>query len=181
MTKTMCVLLLGMLISFGAYAKVKPGSTPPNNLGKTLQGKQIMVSALRGEVVVISFWATWCHYCMEELPILAGLQSVAAKKGLKMQVVAVDYRQTLHTFAEASRLLNSRLPNLLVTRDFNGKIGKPYGADKGIPVMVMLHRDGTVAYVHVGYSKSELDTLIAEINDLLNEPAKPANGITSNP
>ena len=36
--------------------------------------------------------------------------------------------------------------------------------------MVMLHGDGTVAYVHIGYDESELDTLLKEINELLNEP-----------
>lgn len=71
-------------------------------------------------------------------------------------------------------MLNSRFPKLLITRDYNGEIGKPYGVDKGIPVMVMLHRDGTVAYIHVGYGKGALDTLLKEINGLLNEPVTKA-------
>ena len=45
--------------------------------------------------------------------------------------------------------------------------GKPYGSDKGIPVMVMPRRDGTVAHVHVGYGEDMLDTLVGEINELL--------------
>jgi thiol-disulfide isomerase/thioredoxin len=163
--------LLGAGVCCNAYARIKPGDVPPSYLGKTVSGQAINLSALRGEVVVISFWATWCPYCMRELPILASLQSVAAKKGLRMQVVAVNHKEDRRVFSQAAHLLHSRLPNLLVTWDRHGKIGRPYGSDKGIPVMVMLHRDGKVAYLHVGYDKSELDTLLREINGLLNEPA----------
>jgi len=157
-----------LLICGNAYGALSPGDVPPDFLGNTLKGRAVHPSALRGDVVVISFWATWCHYCMQELPVLAGVQAVAAKRGLRMQVVAVDYRESRHTFVRAAELLGSRLPSLLITRDVNGSIGKPYGVSGSIPVMVMLHRDGTVAYVHVGYDQDELDELITEINRLLS-------------
>lgn len=168
----LAALLFGLLICSNAYGALSPGDVPPDDLGATLQGQTVHPSALRGDVVVISFWATWCHYCMQELPVLAGMQAVAAKRGLHMQVVAVDYRESRHTFVRASELLGSKLPSLLITRDASGSIGKPYGVDGSIPVMVMLHRDGTVAHVHIGYDKDKLDDLIAEINQLLAEPLK---------
>jgi hypothetical protein len=59
----------------------------------------------------------------------------------------------------------------LISRDRDGKVGAPYGTAGGIPVMVMLHRDGNVANIHVGYGEDMLDSLVAEINGLLNEPA----------
>jgi len=166
------IVLFGLLICWGASAKPKvvPGDVPPAYLGKTLSGKKVNLKSLRGDVVVISFWATWCHYCIKELPVWAGIQHIATKKGLHMQVVAVDHDERRHIFHRAAHLLKSRLPNLLITSDPRGRIGKPYGVS-AIPFMVMLHKNGRVAYVHVGYDKSQLDSLIKEVNTLLNEPA----------
>jgi thiol-disulfide isomerase/thioredoxin len=164
-----------LLLAFAARAQVEPGAVPPDALGSTRGGQPVSLSALHGRVVVISFWATWCGYCMKEMPVLAGLQNAATERGLPLQVVSVDYREDRQTFVHSARALGKRLPSLLVTWDRTGAIGKPYGANKGIPVMVMLHRDGTVAHVHVGYDEDMLDTLVAEINSLLTEPA-PAVG-----
>jgi Thiol-disulfide isomerase and thioredoxins len=165
--------LLGLMLCFTARAGIGPGDTPPDALGSALGGPAVSVSSLRGKVVVISFWATWCGYCMKEMPILAGLQTLATQRGLPLQVVAVDSKEDRDTFTHSARLLRKRLPGLLITWDRTGAIGKPYGSDKGIPVMVMLHRDGTVAHIHVGYGEDMLDSLVAEINSLLAEPALP--------
>ena len=162
--------LLGFLLSFTTHAAVALGDMPPDALGTTQAGQVVTVSSLRGNVVVVSFWATWCGYCMKELPVLANLQAVATQRHLPLQVVSIDYQESRQTFVRASRALRIKLPNLLLTWDRDGSMGKPYGV-KGIPVMVMLHRDGSVAHVHTGYGEDMLDTLVAEINALLNEPA----------
>jgi thiol-disulfide isomerase/thioredoxin len=162
--------LLGLMLCFAASAEMQPGDTPPDALGSALGGPAVSVSSLHGKVVVISFWATWCGYCMKEMPVLAGLQTLATQRGLPLQVVAVDSKEDHDTFAHSARVLSKRLPGLLITWDRTGAIGKPYGSDKGIPVMVMLHRDGTVAHIHVGYGEDMLDSLVGEINDLLVEP-----------
>lgn len=155
-------------------ATLAPGDTPPGYLGDTAAGKAVHLSALRGEVVVVSFWATWCPYCMQELPVLARIQAAAARKGLPMQVVAVNYKESRRLFFHSAAVLHARFPNLLVTWDHYGSIGRPYGTGVGIPVMVMLHPDGTIAYIHLGYAKSEFPELIREINGLLEEaPAAP--------
>ncbi|OOG45745.1 TlpA disulfide reductase family protein [Rhodanobacter sp. C01] len=172
--------LLGLMFCVAARAQVRPGDTPPDALGSTLGGPAVTVSSLHGKVVVISFWATWCGYCMKEMPVLAGLQTLATQRGLSLQVVAVDSKEDHDTFAHSARVLRKRLPGLLITWDRTGAIGKPYSSDKGIPVMVMLHRDGTVAHVHVGYGEDMLDSLVSEINDLLVEPLPTVAGITGN-
>jgi thiol-disulfide isomerase/thioredoxin len=166
--------LFGLMLCFVANAaEMQPGDTPPDALGSVLGGPAVSVSSLRGKVVVISFWATWCGYCMKEMPVLAGLQALATQRGLPLQVVAIDSKEDHDTFARSARLLKKRLPGLLITWDRTGAIGKPYGSDKFIPVMVMLHRDGTVAHVHAGYGENMLDSLVSEINDLLVESQPP--------
>lgn len=173
--RRIAIVLLGVLLccSGSVFASGKPGlqpgDMPPDSLGTTQRAQHVSVAALRGKVVVISFWATWCGYCMEEIPVLARLQSLASRRGLPLQVVAVNYREDRDTFVRTSRVLSRSLPELLVTWDRDGAIGKPYGVN-GIPVMVMLHRDGSIAHIHVGYGEDMLDTLLGEINALLIEP-----------
>jgi thiol-disulfide isomerase/thioredoxin len=171
--------LFALLCCFAANAGIKPGDTPPDGLGTTLDGHTVSLSSLHGKVVVISFWATWCGYCLKEMPVLAGLQSVATERKLPLQVVSVDYRENRDTFRHSVQLLRKRLPDLLISWDREGKVGAPYGTSGGIPVMVMLHRDGTVAHIHVGYGEDMLDDLIAEINTLLNEPTPPAKALAA--
>ena len=168
---TLTALMCCFAVNAGIKPSVKPGDTPPDSLGRTMDGQTVSLASLHGKVVVISFWATWCRYCMKEMPVLAGLQSLATQRHLPLQVVAVDYREGHDTFRRSAQLLHQRLPNLLLSWDRRGTIGRPYGTAGGIPVMVMLHRDGTVANIHVGYGESMLDSLVAEINTLINEPA----------
>lgn len=168
------VLLCGLLVSTSLLARTAPGGLPPDSLGQTVDDRAITASSLRGNVVVIGFWATWCTYCMQEMPTLAGLQTLATERRLPLQVVYVNSKEDRRVFVRASHILKRRMPELLITWDQHGNIGKPYGADKKIPVMVLLHRDGSIADIRVGYDAKELDELIAEINTLMAEPAPPA-------
>jgi thiol-disulfide isomerase/thioredoxin len=160
-----------LLVSVAASAQMQPGAGPADFLGKTPQGDVVSLASMRDKVVVISFWATWCGYCMKELPILAGLQTLATQRHLPLQVVSIDHREARDVFIRTARVLRPRLPGLLISWDRDGSIGKPFGTNRGIPVMVMIHRDGTVADVHVGYSEDALDGLLAEINTLMAEPS----------
>jgi thiol-disulfide isomerase/thioredoxin len=162
---------LGLLLCRGAHARVQPGDTPPDALGTTQDGQEVTVSSLGGTVVVISFRATWCGHCIKEMPVLANLQSLATRRGLPLQAVAINSREDRRLFVNAARALRPRLPGLQMTWDRDGALGKPHGSDKSIPVMVMLHRDGRVAQVPVGHGEDLLDSLVAEINALLVEPA----------
>jgi thiol-disulfide isomerase/thioredoxin len=170
-------LLPGLLLLCGvAVAKpLAPGTKSPDYLGETLAGQKVQVSALRGKVVVVSFWATWCKYCMEELPVLGNLQRVATQRHLPLQVVEVNFEQSHRVFVKATQLLHAKLPGLLITWDRYGALSDSFGLhDAGLPEMILLHRDGTIAHIEVGYDKSALDPLVARINQLMNEPAPPA-------
>ena len=169
---------LGMLLCTSAFTKpltpLSPGTVAPNDLGQTLAGEPVTVSGLRGKVVVISFWATWCKYCMEEMPTLGGLQGVANERHLPLQVVEINFEEPHYTFVRATHLLMPKLPGLLMTWDRTGALAKSFGVGGALPAMVILHRDGTVAEIDVGYDKSSLDPLVATINQLMNEPAPPS-------
>ena len=172
--------LIALLFCLTARAQMQPGDIPPEALGKTVDGQVVSLASMHGKVVVISFWATWCHYCMKEMPVLAGVQAQANLHHLPLQVVSIDSKESRDTFVRTTNLIKRRLPGLLLSWDRDGTIGEPYGANKFIPVMVMLHRDGTVAHIHAGYDEDMLDTLVAEINELLTESdATPVSAASS--
>lgn len=163
-----------MLVCGNLWAKaLPPGSVPPDDLGRTLSDQAVRTSAFHGKVMVISFWATWCGYCMKEMPVLAGLQAIANERGYPLQVVEINYEEDHRVFSRAVHLLMPKLPGLIMTWDRNGTVNKSFGLSGTLPTMILLHRNGTVASVHVGYDEDMLTPLAAEITKLMNEPAPP--------
>ncbi|HVX03692.1 MAG TPA: TlpA disulfide reductase family protein [Rhodanobacteraceae bacterium] len=181
MRKTLLFLCAMLACGHASARALPPGSTPPDDLGRTLGGQEVRASALRGKVVVISFWATWCGYCMKEMPVLAGLQATAKERGYPLQVVEINYEEDHGVFSRAVHLLMPKLPGLIMTWDRTGALNKSFGLSGTLPTMILLHRDGTVADVHVGYDEDMLSPLAAEITRLMNEPAPPLATTVSGP
>lgn len=153
-----------------AQAQVKPGDTPPDYLGKTRKGDEINLSAMRGKVVIVAFWASWCPSCREEFPILANIQKLAGPA--QIQVIAVN-QDDRELFVKLYRALAKTTPDLIYTHD-PGEVGKAYGVNS-IPRTLMIGRDGKVAYVHFGYGENVLEDYAEEINELLAKPVTPAS------
>lgn len=147
-----------------AFAKLKVGDTPPARLGR------VHLADYRGKIVVISFWASWCPPCREEMGLLAGLQKAATRD--KLVVFAVDFRESDERFWQIKRAL--RKVDLTLLSDPDGSIGAKYDVDS-IPHMVILGRDGRIAAIHLGYGASEIPLFMKEINSLWRAaPAGPA-------
>lgn len=70
-------------------APVQPGAQPQTPFTGP-DGKPMRLADLKGQVVVVNFWATWCGPCKEEMPSLARLQKDYAEKGLKVVPISVD-------------------------------------------------------------------------------------------
>jgi thiol-disulfide isomerase/thioredoxin len=164
-----CWLVLPLLLFMSlARAHVMAGDTPPDFLGETRGGDAIHLSAMRGKVVVVTFWASWCPTCMKEFPNLTGIQKLVSPA--QLQVVAIN--QDDHaTFRKLSRYLEEKAPNLVLAFD-PGPIAKAYGAN-AIPETLLIDRDGKVAYIHIGYSDDMLDDIASEISRLLAKPPQP--------
>ena len=138
---------------------------PSDYVGKTLDGAEVLLSQHRGKVVVVSFWATWCPYCLKELPILNGLQKLAGKE--QMYVVAVNTEERA-VFRKVVRALDKM--DLSFAYDPDKRAQKAYKVN-GIPHMLIIDRDGNVVQTYRGYAESALDGIVAEINKALATPA----------
>jgi thiol-disulfide isomerase/thioredoxin len=117
----------------------------------------VKLSQYAGKAVVISFWATWCPYCLKELPVLSAIQKAA--KG-NIQVIAIN-TEDRDVFRRASRVMRDLGIELAYDPDQTAQ--KAYGVS-GIPHMVIIGRDGKIVNVFRGYGESSLDGIVEAIN-----------------
>ena len=135
------------------------GDIAPNELGKTLSGDKVLLSNYAGKVVIVSFWATWCGYCLKELPVLEGIQKVAGAKH-NLQVIAVN-TEDRDTFRFVSRKLSTLTLGMAYDPQNIGQAA--YGV-KGIPHLVIIGRDGVIIRVYRGYGEETLNQITDDIN-----------------
>lgn len=118
-------------------------------------GKPVSIGALRGKVVLINFWATWCPPCREEIPSLIELQ-----KKYKGQLQIVGIAQDSGSAADVRQFMQANgmnYPSVLSTPE----IEKLFPGVYALPTTFVLDRDGRVAQKHVGLlntSVTELET-----------------------
>ncbi len=141
---------------------VRIGEAPPDYLGTSTDGEKIRLSENTGKLQIVSFWATWCAPCRKELPVLNAIQNQVGAD--RMRVVAVNLEEPRAQFRRAMRAYRDF--ELTFVHDKKGITARQYGV-KGIPFMVILDVDGTVAYTHTGYNESALPGIVDEINALL--------------
>jgi len=140
----------------------------PDGLGRVLSGDAVRVSDFKGKVVVVSFWATWCPYCLKELPILANIQRVAGSEKLAVVAVNTEDRQVFRNVVRA--LEKEPGLGLRLTYDPDKASQKAYGVS-GLPHMLIIDREGRIVRLYVGYGESQLDSIAADLNKALAEPA----------
>lgn len=149
------------LISHCAYAELpvfNAGDIPPADLGTRLDSSKVDLKDYAGKTVVVTFWATWCTYCLQELPILEKIQHAAGKE--RLQVVAINVEEH-EVFRAAVRALKKL--ELLVTNDSESEAAHAFGVS-GIPHMLIIGHDGKVVNVYRGYDASALKSIVADIN-----------------
>lgn len=150
-----------LLLASVAHAIPQVGDVPPSYLGKDQKGKKVDLEDLRGKVVIVTFWATWCVPCRKELPVLETIQRHAGQD--RVRVVAVNIEKALVYRPMKRRLKDYKMT---LTNDHSGQIKKGYGVN-GIPHMVMIKKDGTIAAVKRGYSEAMVPAVIDEVNELM--------------
>ena len=127
-----------------------------------LDGRQRSNSEWDGKVVLLNFWATWCPPCRREIPVLADVYREHQADGFVVLGIAIDNPVKVARFVERFEL---PYPNLVGHSDAS-RVAADYGNAAGsLPYSVILGRDGTVEYLHLG--EISRDTLVAKIVPLL--------------
>ncbi len=144
-----------------------PGDVPPNALGKeSRSGEELRVDAQRGKVLIVSFWASWCGPCLQELPILEGLQQQVSAD--RLRVVAINYQEDISIYHE--HLKKMQQLKMSIVHDRNGRLSEAFGVES-LPHLFMIDHQGRVAHVHQGYSAEALPEIVDEVNALLRAQA----------
>lgn len=146
-----------------AHGAVQVGEPAPAFTLKDVDGQTISMASLKGHPVLVSFWATWCVPCRDELPLIRDEYLAHRNEGLA--VVAIDYgdesSNTIQTFWKSMNLQPA--PVL----DPEGKAADAYGValnSSGLPVSVLIARDGTVSsYEPFPLTSDYLDPALAKI------------------
>jgi len=140
------------------------GEAAPNFTSYDLQGNKVGLSDFGSRPVLLTFWATWCTVCKDELPALQWLEQRYSAGGLK--VLAVNYRET------SNERMRQYLAGINVTLqsaiDPGAAIAMAYGVDVGLPVNVVVDRSGRVAQIMVG------EVPIASIETAIKQVVTPA-------
>jgi cytochrome c biogenesis protein CcmG/thiol:disulfide interchange protein DsbE len=106
--------------------------------------EHVQLSQLRGQVVVLNFWATWCSPCIRELPSLLELQRRMKSKGVTVLAVSVDVDEKAY-----QQFVKDHNLNLLTVRDPSGKTNALYGTFK-FPETYVIDRKGVLQRKFVG-------------------------------
>jgi cytochrome c biogenesis protein CcmG, thiol:disulfide interchange protein DsbE len=154
------MLGLAALACLGAAKPKVDQPAPPFTL-TLMDGTKIKSDQLRGNVVVLNFWATWCAPCREELPTLDVYAKLRAKYGLRVFAVATEDSASPYSM----RKLFAALSLTPVRR-----ISSPYDIiDGGVPTNYVIDRAGRVRYAKA--AAFDLDSLNEILTPLLREPA----------
>lgn len=157
------LLLLSSLLPAHAGTP-QEGEPAPTVLGKDRDGKIVDLAGYRGKVVIVTFWASWCGYCLKELPALDALQKQVGDTWL--QTIAVNVEDPPDTYRLMMRQMRDF--TLLQARDRNGDIAATYGVTS-YPNLWIIDTQGNIASHHVGYGAGSLQGIIDEIKRLLTE------------
>lgn len=140
------------------------GAAAPARLGEDAAGRQLHLSALRGQVVVVAFWTSWCGYCLKELQALDGLQKSLDSK--RLRVVAVNVGDDDADYSGIASQMRRFQYVLTLTRDREGALASAYGV-KRYPNLWVVDSGGRVWSQHVGFNDASRGILLADLQALL--------------
>lgn len=164
--QTLVNLVAAMALCAGlmpsASADAIKGAAPDFTL-KSQTGTNLKLSELRGQVVLINFWASWCGPCRQEMPALDELYQ--HYRPLDFTVLGVNVEENSDNAKSLLKDIHVTFPVLF---DNKNTVSKLYNI-KGMPSTILVDRDGNMRYLHMGYQpgfeteyQNQVRTLIRE-------------------
>jgi len=146
-----------------AWGAATPGSPAPDFSLAARDGGKVSLADLKGQVVMINFWATWCGPCRQEMPLLAQLHRKYEPLGFTLLGVNVEPDS-----AAAISWLNGVTVTFPILFDTENKVAGSFGVE-GMPSTVFVDRAGQVRYVHRGYKPGDEAKYADMIRSLVKE------------
>jgi len=169
-------LLLSLLICLSAVntsAKEISGLMPDFTLDSS-SGKNIRLEELRGQVVMLNFWATWCGPCRQEMPALEALYSRYGKAGFTILGINIENSKVVSKRTEIEKFVNEKNLTFPILYDNEKNVTsileqKFLGKNMGMPTTVFLDRSGNARFLHEAYKPGDEVKYKKMIKTLLRE------------
>ena len=144
-----CACTVGLLLVAGnaLAGGVKPGDAFPDLAGFKLEGK--LPEAIKGKVVLVDFWASWCEPCKQSFPAMEELHQRYGSQGLVIIAINVDENRS-----DMEAFLKKNAATFVVVRDPNQKLVEKAGIAT-MPSSFLLDREGKVRFTHTGFRGAE--------------------------
>jgi peroxiredoxin len=150
------------LLAMPVAAGVMSGAAPDFTL-KSTAGDNLRLSELRGDVVLINFWASWCGPCRQEMPLLDELHN--RYKAMGFTVLGVNVEEDS---SKAKRLLRDMQVSFPVLFDNHSEVSRRYDVI-AMPSTVLVDRNGNMRYLHKGYKPGLEDVYLEQVRELVRE------------
>jgi thiol-disulfide isomerase/thioredoxin len=158
------VALLAAFVAFAWPAAATDGSPPaPEFKLVNRAGGELSLSGLKGQVVMINFWASWCGPCRKEFPALD--QIYAKYKPMGFQMVAINVESDK---ADAERFLGHTPVSFPILFDPDNKVSGNYGVS-AMPTTFLVDRQGQLRWQHRAYKPGDEAKYIEQIRAMLRE------------
>ena len=161
---TFFTLFVSILFAQDEFTLIKQGEKAPDFIFETAPGKTQKLSDLKGKVVWINFFATWCPPCREELPVLQKEIYDKYKNNKNFELIILGREQNWdesNTFKKEQGLSMPFYP------DPEREVFSVY-AKQNIPRNFIIDKDGKIAISTVGYEKEEFEKIRQKLAILLN-------------
>lgn len=154
-------IMVGLFVLF-LSGSARAGETASDFTLRDVNGAEQTLSSLKGSVVVLSFWATWCGPCKEEMPHLQAMYKEMKDQGLVVLSISTDDARSASRVKPFVMKMGYTFPVLL---DRESTVIGAYNPSKTLPYTVVVDRKGEVVRKTSGYNpgdETELKTFLAQ-------------------
>jgi peroxiredoxin len=134
------------------------GARAPDFTATTLDGETIILDELRGQPVVLNFWATWCGYCRYQMPFL---QAASEEKANEMEFIGINIRENID---KVRQVIEYEGIDYTIVLDGNGAVANSYNV-RPIPATFFLDEQGIIKQIKIGAFMSQSE-LMAALEDI---------------
>lgn len=156
-------LCLTLPLSYCSKEERQATALAPDFTLKTLDGQEITLSKLKGKVVLLDFWATWCGPCRESIPHLIHLYKTYKGNGLEVIGMSMD-RGDADTIRHFVKSMDILYPIVISPED----VARNYGVT-GLPTTILIDKEGRIQAKIAGFSSTIAKQTVAKVEDLTSE------------
>jgi len=156
-------LALALFIPHCAKKPKEPASAPDFTL-QTVEGQEVTLSGLRGKVVLLDFWATWCGPCKESIPHLTQLYKNYQDKGFELIGMSLDKSGEMEMVRRFVKSMDIPYPIIMTPED----VARNYKIT-GIPTTVLIDKEGKVREKIVGFNSTIGQQIVLRVEELIAE------------